>query len=92
MAMSPWMHKRAALNALSIALLFLSLLSTVVSAEQKSAVPSELTHMPTKCESCMLFSRELDNAVARLPPKMVRPTLFFLGFDKLSLFICALHS
>ncbi|KAH7728235.1 mediator complex subunit 31 [Aphelenchoides avenae] len=72
-AMSPWMPKRADLNALSVALLFLSLLSTVVSEEakpQKSAVSSEVTHMPTKCESCMLFSRELDNAVARLPPKM----------------------
>jgi hypothetical protein len=29
-----------------------------------------LTHLPTKCESCIIFSRELDNAVSRLPPKM----------------------
>ena len=80
MATSTWMPKRAALSALSVALLLLSLLPTVVSQDakhEKPAVSSELTHMPTKCESCMLFSRELDNAVARLPPKMVRPTILF---------------
>lgn len=74
-ATNPWMLSRVAHNVLSIAIFLCIVIlchaSASASESQPSAVPSELTQMPTKCESCMLFSRELDNAVARLPPRMV---------------------
>lgn len=32
----------------------------------------ELKHLPTKCESCQIFSKEFENLATKLPHKMVR--------------------